>query len=342
MQYGVLIPAYQPDKKLEELANTLSGLGIPTVIVNDGSSEGAEVFEACRAIPGITLLGYEKNRGKGFALKTGIRYMKEQGYSFAVTADADGQHLPEDIMHIAESCRNSPDSLILGMRDVSRMPTRSKAGNSLTRALFRLLCGIDLKDTQTGLRGIPLTEGNINGLLGMEGDRYEYEMDMLAESPRLFPGGIVEIPISTVYIDDNSSSHFQAIRDGSRVYRVLFRHFPGFLASSAASFALDYILFNAFYYLLLKRVVPATVLARAISAVFNFLINKRLVFKGCGGKYNLRSYTVLAAAVLGLNLGLIKLMVDILHWPAFLAKVLVEVVLYIMNFFVQQNLANRS
>ena len=342
MRYGVLIPAYQPDEKLTKLAETLSGLGIQTVIVNDGSTEGLDVFEDCRKIPGITLLGYEENHGKGYALKTGLKYMKEQGYTLAVTADADGQHLPKDIIHISEVSQQKPDALVLGMRDVSQMPPRSKTGNSLTRTLFKLLYNIDLQDTQTGLRGIPLSDSNIDGLLGIEGNRYEYEMDMLVESARLFPGGIEEVPIETVYIDNNSSTHFHAIKDGAKVYKVLFRRFPKFMVASFSSFGIDYLLFNALYYLLFRKVVPATVIARVVSACCNYLLNRKMVFTESGSKYNLASYAVLAVIVLILNLALMKLLVDILHWPAFLAKVLVEVVLYICNFFVQQNLASRA
>ena len=342
MNYGVLIPAYQPDEKLTALAQTLSDLKIPTVIVNDGSTEGLEVFKDCSAIEGVTLLGYEENHGKGYALKTGLKYMKEQGFDYAVTADADGQHLPEDIIRIAEAGASNADALVLGMRDVAQMPPRSKTGNSLTRTLFKLLYNIDLQDTQTGLRGIPLTEKNIDGLLGIEGNRYEYEMDMLVESAKLFPGGIIEVPIETVYIDNNASTHFHAIKDGMKVYRVLFRRLPKFLLSSVLSFCIDYLLFNGFYYLIFRKIFPATVLARVISATSNYLINKKLVFKGSGDKYNLGSYAALAVCVLAVNLALMKLLVDFLHWPAFLAKILVETILYIANFFIQQNMASRK
>jgi len=342
MNYSVLIPAYQPDEKLYDLAKTLSEMKIPAVIVNDGSTEGLEVFESCRGLSGVTVLGYAENHGKGYALKTGIRYLKEQGFDCAVTADADGQHLPKDIIRIAASSSENPAALIMGMRDVSLMPPRSKTGNSLTRTLFKLLYNIDLQDTQTGLRGIPLRDDNIQGLLGIVGNRYEYEMDMLVESARLFPGGIIEVPIETVYIDNNASTHFHAIRDGSKVYKVLFRRFPKFLIASASSFGVDYLLFNALYYLLFRKVGPATVCARAVSAVYNYIVNKKLVFKDSGSKYNPVSYAVLAVAVLCANIALMKLLVDLLHWPAFLAKILVEVVLYIVNFFIQQNLASRK
>ena len=342
MKYGVLIPAYQPDDKLTALAKTLSDMKIPTVIVNDGSTEGLAVFDSCRDLDGISVLGYAENHGKGYALKTGLKHMFDSGFDYAVTADADGQHLPKDIVRIAEASAGHPSALIMGMRDVALMPSRSKAGNSLTRTLFKLLYNIDLQDTQTGLRGIPLTPENIGGLLGIEGNRYEYEMDMLVESARLFPGGIIEVPIETVYIDNNASTHFHAIRDGYKVYKVLFRRFPRYLLSSVSSFGIDYVLFNALYYLVFRNSTPSTVIARIISASCNYLINKKLVFKNSGSKYNIKSYAVLAVLVLLANMAFMKLLVEMLHWPAFLAKILVELVLYIVNFFIQQNIASRK
>lgn len=329
---GVLIPAYEPGRCFSGLVRQLSEAGIPVVVVNDGSSASLEtVFQGLE--PAV-VLRHEKNCGKGRALKTGIAYMAERGFTGIVTADADGQHRPEDILRVAEVLAAGGGRLILGMRDVSRMPPRSRTGNCLTRVLFRLLYGICLRDTQTGLRGIPLTERSLSGLLELSGEGYEYEMEMLVHSAALFPAGLEEVEIQTIYsADSDTASHFRPLRDGMRIYAVLFRCFPRFFLSSLLAFLTDYLSFNLLYYLVLKRSVPSAVLARVISGTVNYNVNRHLVF---GGSYRLWGYLKILVPLLLANCVLMYLLVDCLGLPAFLMKPLVDGGLYIVS-FVSQN-----
>lgn len=227
--------------------------------------------------------------------------------------------------------------LVLGIRDVSRMPNRSRTGNRLTRILFRLLYGIKLQDTQTGLRGIPLTGENRSGLLSLTGERYEYEMEMLIEAGELFPAGIQELEIETIYLEDSdTSSHFRPLADGARIYSVLFRHFPRFFLSSILAFLVDYSLFNLLYYLLFHRSVPAAVLARVVSAGVNYTVNRKLVF---GSSYHLLGYVKICLVILLAGSGLMYLLVDCLSLPAFLVKPLVDCGLYVLSFAAQNRMA---
>ena len=132
------------------------------------------------------------------------------------------------ILNVAHCAQNNPGCLVLGIRDVKQMPRLSRLGNTLTRTLFGMLYNMRLTDTQTGLRGIPLA--HIDQLVALAGDRYEYEMNMLVHADMLFEG-ILEVPISTVYFGGNTSSHFNAIKDGARIYKVLFGSIPKFLFS---------------------------------------------------------------------------------------------------------------
>ena len=329
MRCGVLIPAYEPGEALPALTRALMDKGVPVVVVNDGSATGLEYFERIRA-QGAVVLEHGENLGKGRALKTGLAWMAEQGYEGVVTADADGQHSLEDILRVARA-------LVLGIRDVSRMPNRSRTGNCLTRTLFRLLYGIKLQDTQTGLRGIPLTGENRSGLLSLTGERYEYEMEMLIEAGELFPAGIQELEIETIYLEDSdTSSHFRPLADGARIYSVLFRHFPRFFLSSILAFLVDYSLFNLLYYLLFHRSVPAAVLARVVSAGVNYTVNRKLVF---GSSYHLLGYVKICLVILLAGSGLMYLLVDCLSLPAFLVKPLVDCGLYVLSFAAQNRMA---
>lgn len=336
MRCGVLIPAYEPGEALPALTRALMDEGVPVVVVNDGSATGLEYFERIRA-QGAVVLEHGENLGKGRALKTGLAWMAEQGYEGVVTADADGQHSLEDILRVARALASGSRRLVLGIRDVSRMPNRSRTGNRLTRTLFRLLYGIKLQDTQTGLRGIPLTGENRSGLLSLTGERYEYEMEMLIEAGELFPAGIQELEIETIYLEDSdTSSHFRPLADGARIYSVLFRHFPRFFLSSILAFLVDYSLFNLLYYLLFHRSVPAAVLARVVSAGVNYTVNRKLVF---GSSYHLLGYVKICLVILLAGSGLMYLLVDCLSLPAFLVKPLVDCGLYVLSFAAQNRMA---
>src|SRR5262245_2218225 len=178
-----LIPAFRPTKQLVETVRQLSQSGAfeQTVIVDDGSGpEFQDIFDEATRVPGVRRLGHAVNLGKGAALRTGVNDILWSLPSCAgiVTADADGQHAPEDVVRVAEELRRHPDALILGCRQFrTRVPFRSRFGNGVTKRLFRLLAGKALTDTQTGLRGLPRTL--LPHLLEIPANRYEFELDML-------------------------------------------------------------------------------------------------------------------------------------------------------------------
>ena len=153
---GVLIPVYQPDEGLPELVSALRDSGLEVLVVNDGSTVNLSVFQRLEQAK-VPVLHHPQNCGKGRALKTGIAHMAKEGFQAVITADADGQHSVADIRRVAQALEEHPTQLVLGARDIAQMIPRSRAGNSLTQKLFRVLHGIRLQDTQTGLRGIPLT-----------------------------------------------------------------------------------------------------------------------------------------------------------------------------------------
>ena len=223
---AVLIPAWNPGAELTSLVETLIQMGCRTVlVVDDGSSAGAQpVFQRLREMPAITLLRHAHNHGKGCALRTGFQEFLRAwpDYDGVITADADGQHAPEDIARVAAALAASPTRIILGARPFpSTMPWRSRLGNVLTRYAFRAATGVMLADTQTGLRGIPRTL--LPELLTIPGDRYEYEMAALTHwcCQGCAP---VEVPIQTIYHDHNRSSHFHPLRDSYGIYSVLALH----------------------------------------------------------------------------------------------------------------------
>lgn len=284
---AILIPAYNPDEKLLALLDELRPRFEDVVVVNDGSTSGAEVFDGVRS-RGVPVLVHEVNRGKGAALKTGFSWILRNlpGCAGVVTADADGQHRPHDIARVAETCAANPRALTLGVRAFTgRVPFRSRFGNWWTRQVFFVMTRLRIRDTQTGLRGIPAAL--LPRMLELEGDRYEYEMRMLADAKR-HEEPPVQVPIETVYIAENSSSHFSPLRDSVRIYGALLK----FCISSVGCFLLDNAIFTAALWMADRLtdwrratdVLAAIAVARAVSATVNYACNRSLVFKSSVSK----------------------------------------------------------
>ncbi len=220
-----MIPAWQPDGRLVELVQSLAGAGFAAIIVvNDGSSrKHEEVFASVRALPSVIVLRHGRNYGQGRAVRTGLEYVVARLPSLAgvITADADGQHVAGDIVRVAEALAGSIPRPVLGTRTFGAgVPLRSRFGNLLTRHVFRLLSGVMVTDTQSGLRGIP--RELFPAVLGVDADRYEFAISLLVLFCRI-GAPPVEVPIATIYLDGNRSSHFQPLRDSARIYWHLAR-----------------------------------------------------------------------------------------------------------------------
>ena len=217
----IVIPAYEPDDALVLLIERLRQSFDKFIVVDDGSKTADATFARVAEMPDVTLLKHEVNRGKGAALKTAFAKVLSDFPKAAgvVTVDADGQHLPEDVANVAKATKENPGRYTLGVRAFSgNVPLRSRFGNAWSRYFFFLLTGVMVYDTQTGLRGMP--RDLLPELIAMPGDRYEYEMRMLVAAARkkLKP---VQIPIKTVYLNDNKASHFNPIRDSIRTQVTL-------------------------------------------------------------------------------------------------------------------------
>ena len=182
-QLVVLIPARRQEPALAPLVHALLDAGFGAIVlVDDGSpSEDRARLDALGALPRVHLLRHAINLGKGRALKTGINHFLNEFPDSAglVTADADGQHGVSDIVRVASALLNEPKRALLGCRGLAGdVPLRSRFGNALTRQIFHFVSGHRVSDTQTGLRAFPTAL--LPGLVGLPGERYEYEMTVLA------------------------------------------------------------------------------------------------------------------------------------------------------------------
>ena len=332
-QITVLIPAYKPDRRLNKLVDDLIETGFSHIVVIDDGG-GAPYADIFRDLAGkARVLTHEVNRGKGAGLKTGIRDIMSTPGMGIVTADADGQHAPADVARVADALIASPDSLILGTRDKKKMPLRSKTGNTLTCGVFGLLTGLWISDTQTGLRGLPACA--LERFCALEGDRYEYEINMLiCASETHLP--VREVEIETIYLDNNASSHFNGLRDGLKIYALMFRQAGKFCLSSFISAVLDYGLFVILYYWIGLVEVYCQIIARIASSLFNYFANSKLVFGKKTSRRSLVRYYALAACILLCSCAGLKVL-TLIHVPAVVAKVIVDGLLFVVSYRVQRS-----
>jgi putative flippase GtrA len=210
------------------------------------------------------------------------------------------------------------------------IPARSKFGNEITKKVFSLASGVKVSDTQTGLRGF--SNEMIPFLLEVSGDRYEYEMNMLLECAKE-KIQFFEVPIETVYIDSNESSHFNPIKDSVRIYKDILK----FSCSSLLSFFVDYILYSVLL-LLTDNLKVSNIGARVVSSCFNFTMNKRYVFRSKESILKTAvKYFALAACILAANTVLLELCTSYLIHNRFIAKILIEILLFFISWTVQKS-----
>lgn len=330
----LIIPAYNPDERLIQLLDEhkIHYGEQQCIIVNDGSNPQTAIIFQQLQNQGYIVLHHDYNQGKGAALKTAMNYYLA---NFAdstpgvITADADGQHSVQDIIRISDKFHDAPDKLYLGVRQIARgdIPLRSRFGNVLTKFLFNFLTRSRLKDTQTGLRAIPISL--IKTLVRTSTTRYEFEFEMFFVAKKQHVQ-IEQLPIETIYIDNNKSSHFNPVVDSLRIYFIFLR----FCSVAIFSFLLDFSLFSLFY-LICDKVGLAVIGARVISAPVNFILNRNISFKSQKKiLFSAVQYFVLVA-IMGISSFYVMNLIHFVGVNIYFSKITAELLIFLANFLIQ-------
>jgi putative flippase GtrA len=330
-----LIPAHKPAPELPAILRNLldSGAFQGAIVVNDGSGPESEpVFRELSRMEGVHLLAHEGNRGKGAALKTGLifAHLRYPGSSGVVTADADGQHDPDDVVRVARELAVHPENLILGARSFdTKVPLRSRFGNKVTEHILRVLSGQKITDTQTGLRGIP--SDLVPVLTSLQSDGYDFELAALLTCTRL-DRGIREVGIRTIYTDGNRCSHFRPILDSMRIYAIFVR----FAGVSLLSAIVDNAVFMGAY-AATGNIFASQVTGRLCSLTANYFANRSAVFHSRARvAATIPGYLCLATCLMLGSYGMIRFAVTVYGWNVMVAKIGAETVLFFLSFIVQR------
>ena len=214
---AALIPAYREENHIFEVARRALAQLDHVVILNDGSPD-ATAAKAREA--GAEVISHEVNRGKGAAIKTGLKALTERGFQYVQILDGDGQHLPEEIPHFLEEANRSRSHIILGnrMSDTEKMPFVRKMTNRFMSWQISYVCRQPIPDSQCGFRMI---HRDLAPSLFCETDAFDYETEMLLIAARA-GFKIAAVPVSTVYGEEKSK--IRPVRDTIRFYKLMARY----------------------------------------------------------------------------------------------------------------------
>ena len=220
LSIAAVIPAYGEEKHIGDVVRRTRQQLDHVLVVDDGSNDhtAARAREA-----GAEVIVHPQNRGKGEAIKTGLRHWLDRQFTYVVILDADGQHLPEEIDRFVNVALASDAQLFIGtrMNDLSGMPPLRRIVNRYMSKRISRTCGQRIPDTQCGFR--MLHRQLVPDVLG-GANRFDYETEMLIFASR--KGYRIEsVPISTVYCDEVSSIH--PIRDTIRFFKLMRRYRKG-------------------------------------------------------------------------------------------------------------------
>lgn len=230
MRAVAVIPHYNHAGTITRVAHGMRALGIPVMIVDDGSttSEARTVLDALAAEPGIQVRHCPENGGKGQAMKVGVRWALSEGYTHALQVDADGQHQLSDGAALLDAARRQPDALICG-RPIygDDAPLVRRYGREITNVWASINAGVRVHDAMCGFRIYPVVP--FVQIIDHEpvGNRMDFDIDILV---RMVWHGVPLVWVPTpVRYAPGGISHFAPLRDNLRISGMHARLFFGML-----------------------------------------------------------------------------------------------------------------
>jgi glycosyltransferase involved in cell wall biosynthesis len=227
----VIIPVYNHHQHIEAIAARITGLGLPCILIDDGSDPPCREVLArlARREPAVSLHRLEPNQGKGAAVCAGLRAALAAGYTCALQIDADGQHNIDDIPEFLRLAADNPHDVIAGVRIYRNAPRSRQYGRLLTDLWVWInTLSTDIRDSMCGFRVYPLKPTVEVIDQTPVGRRMDFDTDILV---RLYWAGLGVKQLHTrVEYDTGSPSHFDLVADNARISLMHARLFFGMLA----------------------------------------------------------------------------------------------------------------
>ena len=213
----IVVPVYNNENTVAKVVREISDMGLPLLVVDDGSIDGS--VSALADIP-IHLIHFPRNRGKGRAIRSALSWAEDHGYSHIITVDADGQHAAKDIPRFLEKIQESPEKIIIGKRRFGlEVPRASRFGRRWSNMWIRIASGRPTPDSQSGFRAYPVDR---LAPLKFLGSRYEFEVEVLVRAA--WAGVELDwVDVSVRYFSSEQRiSHFRPFRDNLRISFIYF------------------------------------------------------------------------------------------------------------------------
>lgn len=219
LRYAIVIPAFNEERTIRDIAKRCSNISENVYIVDDGSSD--RTIESLEGLP-VRILKHEKNRGKAMALWTGMQHCLKDGYDGVITIDADGQHNPEDIPLFIEAAKSNPNKIIVGSRlgNPEAFPPNRLYGNEVANFWISWAAGYIIEDSQSGFRYYPSSLIKKLKIKISKERSFVFESEILIKAAWLGYKGIF-IPIEAIYDTGARPSHFRGFHDVMLIIRMV-------------------------------------------------------------------------------------------------------------------------
>lgn len=209
----VIIPTYNNERTLKRVLQKTLEFTSDIIVVNDGSTDSTALI--LNDFPQVQQIHFQKNKGKGFALRKAFKEAQKRNFDYAVTIDSDGQHFPEDIITFIKEIEDNGEALLIGDRNMEQqgIPAKSSFGNRFSNFWFWFETGIKLSDTQSGFRLYPVKRMN---KLKFFTRKFEFEIESIVKS--VWAGiSVKNVPIQVLYDESERVSHFRPFKDFTRI-----------------------------------------------------------------------------------------------------------------------------